>query len=64
MSSPADLSSYRDAKDVADWAESAVQWAVASGLINGMDDGTLSPSGTATRAQVAVIFLRFADLYD
>lgn len=64
VSSPADLSSYRDAKDVADWAESAVQWAVASGLINGMDDGTLSPSGTATRAQVAVIFLRFADLYD
>lgn len=64
VSASADLTSYHDSENVADWAESAVRWAVASGLIDGMDDGTLSPSGTATRAQVAAIFLRFAGLYD
>jgi hypothetical protein len=36
-----------------------MSWAVATGLIEGMDDTTLSPDGQATRAQVATILMRF-----
>ena len=34
----------------------AMQWAVGQKIINGNADGTLDPTGTATRAQVAQIF--------
>ncbi|MBP8641412.1 MAG: S-layer homology domain-containing protein, partial [Oscillospiraceae bacterium] len=30
-----------------------------AGIINGMGDGTFSPQGTATREQVAQIFMKF-----
>jgi hypothetical protein len=36
-----------------------VQWAVETGLITGTTDTTLSPKGTATRAQVATILMRY-----
>ena len=36
-------------------------WAVREGLISGMDDGTLAPQGTATRAQVATILMRLCE---
>lgn len=55
----ADLSAFTDAETVSDWASEAMQWAVATGLVSGMGDGTLNPTGTATRAQIATIFLRF-----
>ncbi len=64
ISASAALSQYRDADSIADWAESAMRWAVSSGVITGMDSSTLSPSGTASRAQVAVMLMRFSDLYD
>lgn len=37
-----------------------MKWAVAEGLINGMD-GKLVPQGSATRAQVAAILMRFCE---
>jgi hypothetical protein len=37
-----------------------VEWAVGAELINGMD-GNLKPKGTATRAQVATILMRFCE---
>ena len=49
------LSAYRDAADVAPWALEAMNWANTSGLILGTGPNTLTPNGTATRAQVAVI---------
>ena len=49
------LSAYRDTADVAPWALGAMSWANTSGLIQGTGPNTLSPNGTATRAQVAVI---------
>ena len=58
VSASASLSAYPDAGKISDWAEPAMKWAVAEGLINGMD-GTLNPQGTATRAQVAAILMRF-----
>ncbi len=55
------LSSYPDGKQVAPYARQAMNWAVSQGLIRGVENGgvtTLSPAATATRAQMATIFLR------
>lgn len=51
--------SYTDFADLSEYAIPAMQWAVGSGIINGTSDSTLSPNGNATRAQVAVILMRF-----
>ena len=53
---------YPDIDKVSPYAEEAMRWANAEGLINGMRDGetvTLAPQGDATRAQVATIFMRY-----
>ena len=53
-----DLTGFRDAASVADWARDAVSWAVGAGLLNG-SDGALLPGNNATRAQVAAMLHRF-----
>ncbi len=55
-----DLSGYPDGGKVSDWALKEMQWAVSEGLIGG-SDGYLLPQGSATRAQVATIFMRFIE---
>jgi len=56
----ADISSFKDIADVADWANAAMSWCNAVGLINGTGNGdTLSPKMTATREQFAAIIHRF-----
>lgn len=57
----ADLSVFADANSVSHYAVEAMQWAVSTGLIGGMD-GKLNPQGSATRAQVATMLMRFAEL--
>ena len=57
----ADLSAFADAGSVSSYAVEAMQWAVSTGLMNGMD-GKLAPQGSATRAQVATMLMRFAEL--
>ena len=59
VSARADLSAYSDAESISAWAEEAMSWAHAEGLINGMSDTELAPKGHATRAQVAAILQRF-----
>ena len=59
VSASADISSYADAASVSGWALGAMRWAVGSGLINGRTAATLVPQGTATRAEVASILMRF-----
>lgn len=54
----ADMSVFSDCDKVSSYADHAVYWAVAVGLINGAD-GKLMPQGNATRAQVAAILTRF-----
>ena len=61
MSARAELTAYADAAQVSTWAGDSVKWAVSFGLISGKDDGRLDPLGTATRAEVAVILMRFAE---
>ncbi len=65
ISASADLATYPDAAMVSEWACDSMSWAVALGLINGIDqDGTLylKPEGNATRAQVATILMRFIEM--
>ena len=57
VSARADLTSYTDQPST--WAQEAMQWAVAEGLISGVTADTLQPQGAATRAQVAAILQRF-----
>ena len=58
----AELSRFKDADTVSDWAAEAMVWAVANGLISGTSDTTLSPKDTATRAQFAQIMYQFSAL--
>ena len=55
-----DLSAFADGDDTSDWAQQAMSWAVAQGLITGVDSDRLDPKGQATRAQTATILMRFA----
>ena len=56
------LLSYKDFQSVGQYAVPALQWAVGSGLIGGTTNAMLSPKGTATRAQAAVILVRFVGM--
>ena len=59
LSAQAALDGYADAAQVSAYAADAMKWAVGSGLITGTSGTTLSPAGSATRAQAAVILARF-----
>lgn len=56
----ADLSSYQDAKNVAEYALDAVQWAVAEGIIVG-SAGQLSPDREIQRCEAAELLMRLAE---
>lgn len=47
---------------VSDWAEAAVMWAVQEGILLGDESGALHPQSEASRAEVAVILMRFIAL--
>lgn len=56
------LAGFPDAGSVSSWARTEMAWAVGNGLISGTGSGSvayLSPQGSATRAQVAAILMRF-----
>lgn len=57
----ADLSAFADGANVSPYAAEAMRWAVAAGIMNGMD-GSLVPQGEATRAQMATMLMRYAKL--
>ena len=60
----AELTAFPDGTSVSAWAKDAMQWAVAAGLIRGTqehDKLLLDPKGGSTRAQVAVILMRFQE---
>lgn len=50
-----------DAGTVSDWAATAMHWAVENGIIEGDENGMITPTATATRAQAAAIFMRFIE---
>ena len=55
------LNSYGDGANVSDWAHLSFCWAVQQGVING-SDGQLLPQGSANRAQIATILMRYMQL--
>ena len=55
------LDSFFDAASVSTYAENAMQWAVANGIVNG-SNGKLNPQDNATRAEVAAILMRFCEM--
>ena len=55
----ADLGSFTDAGQIFPYAENAMTWAVAVGLIRGMGNNTLQPLGLSTRGQFATVVYRF-----
>ena len=55
------LDSFSDAASVSTYAASAMQWAVANGIVNG-SNGKLNPQNNATRAEVAAILMRFCEM--
>ena len=53
-----DLSAYTDTNKVQPYAVDAFKWAVASGVVNGTSETTLSPENTTTRAQICIMVSR------
>ena len=53
------IDTFSDAANVSSWAKAAMEWAYATGVMNGNADGTLNPTGNATRAEMAQFFLNF-----
>lgn len=58
----ADLSAYTDAVSISPYAEKAVEWCVAKGILSGKSATRLAPQDTATRAECAAMLQRFAAL--
>ena len=51
--------SYADAFVISEYAIPAMQWACGAGIINGRDDGTLNPKGTAQKVHTAQMLMNF-----
>ena len=56
------LDGFADAASASDYAVDALRWAVGEGLLTGKDGGRLDPTGTASRAELAQILARFAQM--
>ena len=55
------LDAFADSGNVSAYAVSAMQWAVENDIVNG-SDGKLNPRDHATRAEVAMILMRFCGM--
>ena len=53
-----DISGYKDAAQVAEWAKQNMSWTNSAGLIQGDENNNLNPQGKATRAEAAMILMR------
>ena len=56
------LLTAKDADAVSGWAYEAMRWAAAEGIIEGDENGMISPADGATRAQCAAILMRYVEL--
>lgn len=58
-----DLADFPDADKVSGFAQDAMKWVVATGIIKG-DKGKLNPQGNANRAEAATVIKRFCEAYE
>jgi len=52
---------FTDANEISEYAVSAMNWAVGTGLIKGKSATTINPKDNATRAEIAAILQRFIE---
>ena len=52
---------FEDSNEISEYAVSAMNWAVGTGLMKGKSDTTLNPLDNATRAEIAAILQRFIE---
>lgn len=64
VSASGDLSNFTDIPEGEYWSRDALAWAYAEGLLAGTSDSTMDPAGQASRAQIAVIMMRFCEQYE
>ena len=62
ISATGDLSRFTDISEDS-WVRDALAWAFAEGLLTGTGGTTMAPTGEASRAQIAVIMMRFCERY-
>ena len=55
------LDDFTDSDQTSDWAVDAMNWAISVGLLKGDTEGTIRPKDTATRAEIAALFVRFVE---
>lgn len=56
----ADLSSFKDASSVSEYAQEAMAWAIGQEIVYGVETDVLGPQGTATRGQAAAFLYRYS----
>ncbi len=56
-------SNFKDTDKISSWAVESVDALVKAGILNGRDNGNFDPKGTATRAEIATMFVKFIDAY-
>jgi len=61
---PFNLNHFQDSDEISHWAKNALIWANYHGIINGITEDTLLSQGTATRAQCAMILMRFIQMFE
>lgn len=49
---------FEDGQEISSWAQDAVLWAVASGIVQGVGGNRFAPKATATRAQIVTTLYR------
>lgn len=53
---------YSDTEEISEYALEAVVWCTMNGILDGYDNNTLQPKGNATRAEAAVMLMRYFEL--
>ena len=56
-------SNFKDTDKISSWAVESVDALARAGILNGRDNGNFDPNGTATRAEIATMFVKFIDAY-
>ena len=62
LDNTAQIISYTDQNEIADWAYTAVSVLSGAGIVNGTDNNRFEPLAKTTRAQAAVVIKRVYDL--
>ncbi|ACL75730.1 S-layer homology domain-containing protein [Ruminiclostridium cellulolyticum] len=56
-----DLLKFKDAGKMSDWAKASIKFAVSNNIMSGVSADSFSPSGKATKEQIAVILYKFVN---